>query len=31
VETSEFPLEQGPEVYDKLRAGEIVGRAVLVP
>lgn len=31
VETAQFPLEQGPEVYDKLREGEITGRAVLVP
>jgi propanol-preferring alcohol dehydrogenase len=31
AETSEFPLEQAVEVYDKLKAGQIVGRAVLIP
>lgn len=31
AETTEFPLEQAVEVYDKLKAGEIVGRAVLIP
>lgn len=31
AETTEFPLEQAVEVYDKLKAGEMVGRAVLIP
>ena len=31
AETTEFPLEQAVEVYDKLKAGQITGRAVLVP
>jgi propanol-preferring alcohol dehydrogenase len=31
AETMEFPLEQAPAVYDKLKAGQIAGRAVLVP
>jgi propanol-preferring alcohol dehydrogenase len=31
AETSEFPLEQAVEVYDKLKAGQIRGRAVLIP
>ena len=31
AETTEFPLKQAVEVYDKLKAGEITGRAVLVP
>ena len=31
VETAEFPLEQAVEVYAKLKAGRITGRAVLVP
>ncbi len=31
AETTEFPLEQAVEVYDKLKAGEITGRAVLIP
>jgi propanol-preferring alcohol dehydrogenase len=31
TETAEFPLEQALEVYDKLKAGQINGRAVLVP
>ena len=31
AETTEFPLEQAVEVYDKLKAGQIRGRAVLVP
>jgi propanol-preferring alcohol dehydrogenase len=31
AETIEFPLEQAVEVYDKLKAGQIAGRAVLVP
>ena len=31
AETTEFPLDQAVEVYDNLRAGKIVGRAVLIP
>ena len=31
VDTTEYPLDQAVEVYDKLRAGQITGRAVLVP
>ena len=31
AEITEFPLEQAVEVYDKLKAGQIQGRAVLVP
>jgi alcohol dehydrogenase, propanol-preferring len=31
AETSEFPLDQAVGVYDKLKAGQIVGRAVLIP
>jgi propanol-preferring alcohol dehydrogenase len=31
AETMEFPLEQAAAVYDKLKAGQIAGRAVLVP
>jgi propanol-preferring alcohol dehydrogenase len=31
AETSEFPLEQAVTVYEKLKAGQIMGRAVLVP
>jgi propanol-preferring alcohol dehydrogenase len=31
AETTEFPLEQAVEVYDKLKAGHITGRAVLIP
>ena len=31
AETTEFPLEQAVEVYDKLKAGQIRGRAVLIP
>jgi alcohol dehydrogenase, propanol-preferring len=30
-ETTEFPLEQAVEVYAKLKAGKIMGRAVLIP
>lgn len=30
-ETTEFPLEQAPQVYARLKAGQITGRAVLVP
>lgn len=31
AETIEFPLEQAVEVYEKLKAGDITGRAVLTP
>jgi propanol-preferring alcohol dehydrogenase len=31
AETAEFPLGQAGEVYRKLKAGEISGRAVLIP
>ena len=31
AETTEFPLDQAVEVYDKLKSGQIRGRAVLVP
>jgi propanol-preferring alcohol dehydrogenase len=31
AETTEFPLEQAVAVYEKLKAGQIRGRAVLVP
>lgn len=31
AETTEFPLDQAVEVYDQLKAGQIVGRAVLIP
>jgi propanol-preferring alcohol dehydrogenase len=31
AETTEFPLEQAAAVYGKLKAGQIAGRAVLVP
>ena len=31
AETTEFPLNQAVDVYDKLKAGQITGRAVLVP
>ena len=31
AETTEFPLTQAVEVYAKLKAGEIAGRAVLIP
>jgi propanol-preferring alcohol dehydrogenase len=31
AETTEFPLEQAVTVYEKLKAGEITGRAVLTP
>jgi propanol-preferring alcohol dehydrogenase len=31
AETTEFPLEQADAVYEKLKAGQITGRAVLVP
>jgi propanol-preferring alcohol dehydrogenase len=31
AETTQFPLEQAVDVYAKLKAGQIKGRAVLVP
>lgn len=31
AETSEFPLDQAAAVYKKLKAGQITGRAVLIP
>jgi propanol-preferring alcohol dehydrogenase len=31
AETTEFPLDQAVDVYSKLKAGHITGRAVLVP
>jgi len=31
AETTEFPLGQAVDVYRKLKAGQISGRAVLVP
>jgi propanol-preferring alcohol dehydrogenase len=31
AETTEFPLDQAVNVYSKLKAGQITGRAVLVP
>ena len=31
AETTEFPLEQAAAVYEKLKAGHIPGRAVLIP
>jgi propanol-preferring alcohol dehydrogenase len=31
AETTEYPLSQAVEVYNKLKAGHITGRAVLVP
>jgi len=31
VDTTEFPLEQAVAVYEKLKAGQITGRAVLTP
>jgi propanol-preferring alcohol dehydrogenase len=31
AETTEFPLEQAAAVYGKLKAGQITGRAVLIP
>ena len=31
AETTDFPLGQAVEVYDKLKAGQITGRAVLIP
>ena len=31
AETVEFPLEQAVAVYEKLKGGQITGRAVLTP
>jgi propanol-preferring alcohol dehydrogenase len=31
AETTEFPLTEAVEVYAKLKAGQITGRAVLIP
>jgi propanol-preferring alcohol dehydrogenase len=31
AETTEFPLTKAAEVYEKLKAGQIAGRAVLIP
>ena len=31
VDTTEFPLAEAVDVYKKLKAGQILGRAVLVP
>jgi D-arabinose 1-dehydrogenase-like Zn-dependent alcohol dehydrogenase len=31
AETTKFPLEHAVDVYGKLKAGQIAGRAVLVP
>ena len=31
ADTVEFPLERAIDAYQKLKAGEIKGRAVLVP
>jgi propanol-preferring alcohol dehydrogenase len=31
AETTEFPLTKAVEVYEKLKAGQIAGRAVLIP
>jgi propanol-preferring alcohol dehydrogenase len=31
AETSEFPLTEAVDVYRKRKAGQITGRAVLVP
>ena len=31
AETTEFPLTDAVHVYAQLKAGEIIGRAVLVP
>ena len=31
AETTEFPLSQAVDVYAKLKAGQITGRAVLIP
>ena len=31
AETTEFPLTDAVDVYGKLKAGQITGRAVLIP
>ena len=31
AETTEYPLTKAVEVYGKLKAGQIAGRAVLIP
>ena len=31
AETMDFPLSEAVEVYAKLKAGQITGRAVLIP
>jgi propanol-preferring alcohol dehydrogenase len=31
AEITEFPMGQAIEVYDQLKAGQIKGRAVLIP
>ena len=31
IATTEYPLDQAVEVYDKLKTGQITGRAVLIP
>ena len=31
AETTEFPLTEAVDVYARLKAGEITGRAVLIP
>ena len=31
IESTDYNLEQAPEVYEKLKAGKVKGRAVLVP
>ena len=31
AETAEFPLTEAVDVYAKLKAGQITGRAVLMP
>jgi D-arabinose 1-dehydrogenase-like Zn-dependent alcohol dehydrogenase len=31
TETTEFPLEEAPAVYDPRKAGQIAGRAVPAP
>ena len=31
AETTEFPLTEAVDIYAKLKAGQITGRAVLIP
>lgn len=31
AETTAFPLDQAVDVYQKLKAGQMTGRAVLIP